>query len=83
MLNSAVIIAEAEARAGIGDSEAVYRVNLERLIDSLNVDAHLPAWGEASAQRALVDRTADRCWISCSGISIASSRFAAALQAAV
>ena len=60
MLNSAAIIAEAEDRCGIADADAVFRINLERLVESLNSEARLPAWGEASARRAIVDRTADR-----------------------
>ena len=60
MLNSAAIVAEAEDRVGIGDCEPTYRLNLDQLVASLNVDARLPTWGEASARRALVDRTADR-----------------------
>ena len=60
MLNSAAIIAEAEDRCGIADADAVFRINLERLVESLNSEARLPAWGEASARRAIVDRTVDR-----------------------
>jgi hypothetical protein len=60
MLTSTAIISEAEDRVGIADSEPAYRLNLEQLVDSINLDARLPAWGEASARRALVDRTADR-----------------------
>ena len=60
MLSDAAILAEAEERVGVADSESAYRINLERLVDSLNGDARLPAWGEASARRALVDRSADR-----------------------
>jgi hypothetical protein len=60
MLNSTAIIAEAEERSGIADSDAIFRPNLEHLLESLNREARLPAWGEASARRAIVDRTADR-----------------------
>jgi hypothetical protein len=60
MLNSAAIIAEAEDRSGIADADAVFRINLEQLVESLNTEARLPAWGEESARRAIVDRTADR-----------------------
>jgi len=60
MLSGAAIVAEAEARVGVGDSDAGLRTNLERLVASLNEDAKLPAFGEASAHKALVDRTADR-----------------------
>jgi hypothetical protein len=60
MLSPAAILAEAEARVGIADSDWQLRVNLEQLVASLNADARLPPFGEASAHRALVDRTADR-----------------------
>ena len=59
MLDSAAIVAEAEARV-ISDSETVLRANLDRLVDSLNADAKLPPRGEASARKVLIDRTADR-----------------------
>ena len=60
MLDAAAIVAEAEARVGIADSEPVIRANLDRLVDSLNADARLPPRGEASVRKNLVDRTADR-----------------------
>jgi len=60
MLDAAAIAAEAEARAGIADSEPILRANLDQLVASLNADARLPPRGEASAHKALVDRTADR-----------------------
>jgi Sulfotransferase family len=60
MLKRTAIIAEAEDRVGIADSEGLFHANLDQLVGSLNTDARLPAWGEASARRALVDRTADR-----------------------
>jgi hypothetical protein len=60
MLNAPQIIADAEARAGITDSDLSLRINLEQLVASLNEDARLPARGEASARKALVDRTVDR-----------------------
>jgi hypothetical protein len=60
MLKRTAIIAEAEDRVGIADSEGLFHANLEQLVGSINTDARLPAWGEASARRALVDRTADR-----------------------
>lgn len=60
MLNAAAIIAEAEARAGISDTDLELRPNLEALVASINGDAPLPAQGEAGMHRALVARTADR-----------------------
>jgi hypothetical protein len=60
MLDAASIVAEAEARAGIADSEPTLRANLDRLVASLNDEARLPPRGEASARKSLVDRTADR-----------------------
>src|SRR5262245_31957119 len=60
MLSAADIVAEAESRTGIGESEPANRTNLDRLVDSLNKDAQLPPRGEASARKNLVDRTADR-----------------------
>ena len=36
MLEAASIVAEAEARVGLTDSEPVIRANLDRLVDSLN-----------------------------------------------
>lgn len=60
MLDAAAIIAEAEARVGVDDSEVALHVNLEHLVASLNEEARLPPRGEASAHKALVDRTADR-----------------------
>ncbi len=60
MLNAAAIVAEAEARVGIADSELALHANLDRLVASLNAEARLPPRAEASAHMALVDRTADR-----------------------
>jgi hypothetical protein len=60
MLDAASIVAEAETRAGIADSEPTLRGNLDRLVASLNSEARLPPLGEASARKSLVDRTADR-----------------------
>lgn len=60
MLRATDIIAEAEERAGITDTETHLHPNLQKLVESLNEDARLPDWGEASARQALVDRTADR-----------------------
>jgi Sulfotransferase family len=60
MLSVGDIVAEAESRAGIDDSEHAPRKNLARLVGSLNHDARLPPQGEASARKNLIDRTADR-----------------------
>lgn len=60
MLNAAAIIAEAEARVGITDPDHALRVNLERLVSSLNEDAGLPARGQANAHQWLLARTIDR-----------------------
>jgi hypothetical protein len=60
MLNAAAIIADAEVRVAISDSESHLRPNLEQLVASLNSDAKLPPAGEESAHKVLVDRTADR-----------------------
>ena len=61
MLNSADIIAEAEARTGIQDGDpAAIRHNLDVLVDSINNDQALPEKGEAMSRQSLVDRTADR-----------------------
>lgn len=61
MLSSAEIIADAEARVGIKDTDPPgIRRNLDRLVDSINNDQTLPEKGEALSRRALVDRTADR-----------------------
>jgi hypothetical protein len=60
MLNADVIIARAEQRAGIRDSDRQLRSNLDRLVDSLNSDARLPERGAASVLQSLVDRTVDR-----------------------
>lgn len=60
MLNAAAIIAEAEAKAGISDTDVQLRPNLEALVASINGDATLPPQGEAGMHRSLVNRTADR-----------------------
>ena len=60
MLEAAAIISEAEAKAGITDSDVQLRPNLEALVASINVDARMPAWGEEITGRALVARTVDR-----------------------
>ncbi len=60
MLVAAEIIESAERQAGIADSDTPLRRNLQQLVASINNDAKLPPWGEASIRKALVDRTADR-----------------------
>ncbi|MGB8364692.1 MAG: sulfotransferase family protein [Rhizomicrobium sp.] len=60
MLNAAEIIAEAETRAGVPDSEPVFRPNLDQLVASLNSDNELSALGESSVCKGLVDRTVHR-----------------------
>ena len=60
MLDAAAIISEAEAKAGITDSDVQLRPNLEALVASINTDARMPAWGEEITHRALVARTVDR-----------------------
>jgi len=61
MLVAAEILAEAEVRAGITDSEsALFRPNLEKLIGSLNAEAGLSTRGEAVTHAYLIKRTTDR-----------------------
>jgi len=60
MLDAAAIIAEAETRIGIADSDTPLRVNLERLVDAINTDAAVSADGESYLHHSLVARTADR-----------------------
>ena len=60
MLIVADIIAEAEKRGGIADSELALRPNLEYLVAALNSDNKLSALGEANARKVLIDRTVDR-----------------------
>lgn len=61
MLDSAQIMAEAEARVGIRDADPpAIRCNLDRLVDSINTDQLLPPAGEAISRKALTDRMADR-----------------------
>ena len=60
MLNVADIVAEIEKRAGIADSELVFRPNLEHLVAALNSDNTLSVLGEASVRKSLVDRAVDR-----------------------
>ena len=60
MLEAAAIIAEAEDRVGISDSDRIVRVNLERLVDSLNRDSGLSADGAALTRRHLASDTVNR-----------------------
>jgi hypothetical protein len=60
MLEAAAIIAEAEDRVGISDSDAGVRVNLERLVDSLNRDSGLSADGVGLTRRHLANDTVNR-----------------------
>ncbi|CAN7639747.1 sulfotransferase [Phenylobacterium sp. LjRoot225] len=60
MLDAAAIIAEAEAKVGIADSDVELRPNLEALVASINADARMPPWGEAITHRGLAARTIDR-----------------------
>ncbi len=60
MLEAAAIIAQAEDRVGISDSDPSVRVNLERLVDSLNRDGGLSADGAALTQRHLASDTVNR-----------------------
>jgi hypothetical protein len=60
MLNVADIRADIEERAGIADPEPVFQPNLENLVAALNGDNRLAALGEASARKALIDRSVDR-----------------------
>jgi hypothetical protein len=60
MLKAASIIAQAEDEVGVSDSDRSVRVNLERLVDSLNRDAGLSTAGVALTQRHLVSDTVNR-----------------------
>jgi hypothetical protein len=60
MLEAAAIIAEAENRVGISDSDRSVRVNLERLVDSLNRDSGLSADGAVLTRRHLANDTVNR-----------------------
>lgn len=60
MLNASQILAEAEARVGISDSEPFVRENLERLVAAINTEAMLSADGSAGAHRALVADAVNR-----------------------
>jgi hypothetical protein len=54
MLIAASIIAEAEAKVGIEDSDAGVRGNLERLVEALNRDFPMSAQGEAMVHGQLL-----------------------------
>lgn len=60
MLNAAAIIADAENRAGIRDSETHLHRHLERLVASLNDESGLPASSLTGLHRYFVTRTTDR-----------------------
>jgi len=60
MLKAADIIAQAENRARISDSERNVRVNLERLVDSLNRNAGLSPDGSELTRRHLTNDTVNR-----------------------
>jgi hypothetical protein len=61
VLNAAEIVAEAEARVGIADTDAPQLMrNLEALVASINEQARMPDWGEEITRKGLVARTADR-----------------------
>ena len=61
MLDSAEIIATAEAKIGVKDTDSpLIRENLDALVASLNGDQQLPAEGEAFTRQTLIDRTANR-----------------------
>jgi hypothetical protein len=60
MLRAAEIIAQAEERVGISDSDQSVRTNLERLVDSLNVTGALSEEGAALTRRHLTNDTVNR-----------------------
>ena len=60
MLEAAAIIAQAEACVGVSDSDPSVRVNLERLVDSLNRDSGLSTDGVALTQHHLASDTVNR-----------------------
>lgn len=59
MLDAASITAEAEARAGIADSDKVHG-NLEQLVAALNAESGMSAAGFERTHRNLVSNTANR-----------------------
>jgi hypothetical protein len=60
LLNVDELIAKAEDRAGVVDSEPAFRRNLEHLIAALESDNELTAPGRASARKSIIERTSDR-----------------------
>jgi hypothetical protein len=60
MLKAAKIIAQAEERVGISDSERTVRDNLERLADSINRNGNLTGDGIALTWRHLINDTVNR-----------------------
>lgn len=60
MLDAARIIARAEEKAGLADSERHLHRNLEALVASINEGAPLYGAGLEASERSLVARTADR-----------------------
>ena len=60
MLNSGNIIAEAESRIGIADTDTALRPHLDALVQAINGEAGLADWGKEITRKNLVNRTADR-----------------------
>ena len=60
MLKAADIIAQAEERVGISDSERIVRGNLDRLVDSINCHGGLSEDGIALTRRHLGSDTVNR-----------------------
>lgn len=60
MLDAVGIIAEAEERVGIADSEPPVRANLERLVEALAREGDLTAEGKAMTRRHFVADTVNR-----------------------
>jgi Sulfotransferase family len=60
MLEAGAIIAQAEDRVGISDSDPSVRVNLERLVDSLNRNGGLSENGAALTRRHFASDTINR-----------------------
>ncbi len=60
MLDAAAIIAEAEARAGIADSDKSVAINLGRLVDALNRGGGMSAEGEGMTHHQFVAENTNR-----------------------
>jgi hypothetical protein len=60
MLKAASIIAQAEDQVGVADTDRSVRVNLERLVDSLNRNGGLTADGAELTRRHLTNDTVNR-----------------------